>query len=86
MALIGRGCPCPFDGNAKPRRLFRLRIDMGVTSQRYGVSLHIGMGNAESRPYLPLEQRQAAHRHGGMAAGACFALGKEKQKGIRLCC
>ena len=47
MALIGRGCPCPFDGHAKNRRLFRLRIDMGVTSQRYGVSLCIGMGNAE---------------------------------------
>ena len=46
-APLGRGWPCPFDGHAKNRRLFRLRIDMGVTSQRYGVSLCIGMGNAE---------------------------------------
>ena len=46
-APLGRGCPCLFDGHAKPRRLFRLRIDMGVTSQWYSVSLRIGMGNAE---------------------------------------
>ena len=89
MALIGRGCPCPFDGHAKPRRLFRLRIDMGITSQRCGVRLHIGMGNAESRPYPLLEQRQAAHRHGGMGTwrqGPVFTLGKETRKRVRLCC